>query len=178
MNLWKQRSWGRTTTALLVHINCHAGHCQENARPRACFVFLGKFCFSNVKELPACSTPILLYLFMYRHVGQFHQDTLLPFGAVSIHPCVTYCCPVPFLWCGCIAYHIFAGPYFYYYYLWLLMVAFLKVLLLFFFSDLLCSFSSHSGLPDAWLLVCLLLIARFRGNRWRRGSREETRPWP
>lgn len=49
---------------------------------------------------------------------------------------------------------------------------------IFFFSDLLCSFTSHSGLPDAWLLVCLLLIARFRGNRWRRGSGEETRPWP
>jgi len=30
------------------------------------------------------------------------------------------------------------------------MVAFLRVL---FFSDLLCSFSSHSGLPDAWLLA-------------------------
>jgi len=44
------------------------------------------------------------------------------------------------------------------------------------FSDLLCSFSSHSGLPDAWLLVCLLLIARFRGNRWQRGSGEETHP--
>lgn len=48
------------------------------------------------KELPACSTPLLLYLFTYRHVGQFHQDTLLPFGAVSAHSCVTYCCPVPF----------------------------------------------------------------------------------
>ena len=94
-----------------------AGCCQGNARPRAWFVFLSQFCFSNIKELPACSTPLLLYLFTYRHIGQFHQDTLLPFGAVSAHSCVTYWCPVPFLWCGCIAYHIFAGPYFYYYYL-------------------------------------------------------------
>ena len=88
---------GRISSSLLLHMNCHAGCCQENARPRACFVFLGQFCFSNVKELPACSTPLLLYLFTYWHVGQFHQDTLLPFGAVSVHSCVTYCCPSAFL---------------------------------------------------------------------------------
>ena len=168
---------GRISSSLLLHMNCHAGCCQENARPRACFVFLGQFCFSNVKELPACSTPLLLYLFTYWHVGQFHQDTLLPFGAVSVHSCVTYCCPSAFhvMWLHSIPYLC-----------WSIFLLLLPLIIngclsksfIIFFSDLLCSFSSHLGLPDAWLLVCLLLIARFRGNRWRRGSGEETRPWP
>ena len=152
LSLWNERSWGRITSSMLLHMNCHAGCCQENARPRACFVFLSQFCFSNIKELPACSTPLLLYLFTYQHVGQFHQDTLLPFSAVSVHSCVTYCCPVPFLWCGCIAYHIFAGPYFYYYYLWLLMVAFLRVLLFFFWFVVLIFFPLG---PTRCLAACL-----------------------
>lgn len=46
------------------------------ARPRACLVFLSHFCFSNNKELPACSTPLLLYLFTYQHTLVSFTKTL------------------------------------------------------------------------------------------------------
>lgn len=83
MNIWKPWSWGEISS-LLLHMNCHAGCCQENARlparPRACLVFLSHFCFSN-HQRAACmfhtSSTVFVYIPTYSwSVSPRHSSTI------------------------------------------------------------------------------------------------------